>query len=151
MRPAWFTFLWFLLPCLTSSAADDFLKFKQIHGQPLEARVQRVDLDQQEVTLVSRDGRTIVLSVLELNAVDKRLIVKSIERRLFQKPKIHPNENPPVIDQTVLERQRKRDDRPIEWHSSLKQATKSAQGDDADQDDRPIVWFRVLGDLRGLM
>ncbi len=158
MKPVWFVFLFWVSTCSTSVAADEFLKLKQIQGQPLEARVEQYDLGEQTVTLTARDGREIVVAVGDLSAPDKRLIAKALERQLFQKPKAKPEarpetkptDRPAALDQAGA-KPRGANKGPVAWHNNLKQATTQALGTDTVQDDRPIVWFRVLGDLRGLM
>ncbi len=162
MKPRWFVFALGLLAWATSSihaSADEYIKLKQIQGQPLEARVEQYDLGEQTVTLTARDGREIVVAVADLSAQDKRLIAKALERQLFQKPKAKqearpeakPADRPAPLDQAGVKQPRGANKGPVVWHNNLKQATTQALGNETVQDDRPIVWFRVLGDLRGLM
>lgn len=127
------------------------MKFKQIQGQPLEARVVRYDLDDQIVTLTNRDGQEIQIEVAELNPVDKRTVVKAVERQLFQKLKEKANDNRAAGNEAEAEVPKNNNREPVAWNSNLKQATAKAMGTESTEDDRPIVWFRVLGDLRGLM
>ncbi|MDP1564044.1 MAG: hypothetical protein Q8M16_21895 [Pirellulaceae bacterium] len=136
----------------TLAAADDFLKFKLIrNGQPLEARVVQYDFVEQNVTLVSREGQELVVSISELGTPDKRLIVKALERQLFQKPSRTPEKNPAPNDLAANRMPGGVVGEPLVWHAKFKLAAEQARGGEAVDDDRPIVWFRVLGDLRGLM
>jgi hypothetical protein len=193
MKLAWLAF-WMGLTVWTASSAgaDDYWKFKHIHGQPLEARVSRYEVDQQQVTLVARDGVEVKVSIAELDTADKRLLVRALERSLSRKPKpaavlappreIRPQDSAARAAgaKTVGPRDAQPTSsialgptRPLVWHTSFKQAAAEAgtestgradlQAREADTADpqnspaavadtqRPIVWFRVLGDLRGLM
>ncbi|MBL8892019.1 MAG: hypothetical protein JNL67_18735 [Planctomycetaceae bacterium] len=167
IKPSFLLICIFILPAVSVVAQDGFLKFKQIQGHALEARVTRYDLDNQIVTLTNREGQEIQVDVADLSAVDKRLVVKAVERQLFQKSKArakdipeagnpeagNPVANHPGVGNPAGAVAPRLDNRrqPLVWSSSLKQATAKAIGTDALGDDRPIVWFRVLGDLRGLM
>lgn len=136
----------------TLVAADDFLKFKLIkNGQPLEARVVQYDFVAQKITVVSRDGQELEVSITELGTSDKRLIVKALERQLFQKPSRTPEKNPAPNNLGANQLPGNADGEPLVWHAKFKLAAEQARGGESIDDDRPIVWFRVLGDLRGLM
>ena len=138
-------FLCFTAWTTIPAAADDFLKFKLLNnGQPLEARVARYDFDEQTVTLVSRDGSELVVTISELGIPDKRLIVKALQQNLFQKPQRAPAGDATRKNQPASLR-------PLVWHNNLRQASAKASGGESGEDQRPIVWIRVLGDLRGLM
>lgn len=39
----------------------------------------------------------------------------------------------------------------IDWHASVEQARKSARGTESPRDDKPVMCFRVLGELDGFM
>jgi hypothetical protein len=39
----------------------------------------------------------------------------------------------------------------IDWHPSVDQAREAARGTSSPSDDRPVMCFRVLGDLNGFM
>lgn len=158
MKPAWLACCLGLMAwAATPAVADDYWKFKQIQGQPLEARVSRYDVDQQLAILVTRDGVEVQLSVAELDTPDKRLLARALERSLFHKPKTAPPREAAAAAAPA---------RPVVWHKNFQQAAteaRAARPSEADtmepanpaaavaDADRPIVWFRVLGDLRGLM
>jgi hypothetical protein len=153
MRPAWFCIvLCFSLWTPSLTAADDFLKLKLLNnGQPLEARVTRYDFAEQTVTLVSREGREVVVAVSELGAPDKRLILKAIERQMFQKPSRAPEAAAARRNQTANLPAKPSNGAPLVWHKNLRQASAKSKGGESTEADRPIVWIRVLGDLHGLM
>ncbi len=162
MKPAWLACCLGLMAwAATPVAADDYWKFKQIQGQPLEARVSRYDVDQQLALLVTRDGVEVQVSVAELDTPDKRLLARALERSLFHKPKAATTPAPPREAAPAAAPAR-----PVVWHKNFQQAAaqaRTAPALEADttepanpaaavaDTDRPIVWFRVLGDLRGLM
>ncbi len=172
MKPAWFACcLGLMLWAATPAVADDYWKFKQIQGQPLEARVGRYDVDQQLLTLVTRTGEEVQVAVGELDTPDKRLLARALERSLFHKPKAAaapprdngPQEDPPGVAEPAAVAGPAR---PVVWHKNFQQAAAEARKTPALETDaaeppnanavaadpqRPIVWFRVLGDLRGLM
>ena len=172
MKPVWFACCLGLIAWAASPvAADDYWKFKQIQGQPLEARVSRYDVDQQLAVLVTRDGVEVQVSVAELDTPDKRLLARALERSLFHKPKAAAaatpaTKNGPKAATPPDAEPAAGPARPVIWHKNFQQAatqaravrpseadtTESANPATAVTDtDRPIVWFRVLGDLRGLM
>lgn len=174
MKPAWFACcLGLMLWASTPGLADDYWKFKQIHGQPLEARVGRYDVDQQLLTLVTRTGQEVQVAIGELDTPDKRLLARALERSLFHKPKAAaaaasprdnvPQDAPPGVAEPAAVAGPAR---PVVWHKNFQQAAAQARptlareavaAEPPDSNavvadpQRPIVWFRVLGDLRGLM
>lgn len=135
------------------ASADDYLKFKRKQdGQPLEARVVAYDFADQQVTLVARDGAEQKVAISELSDSDKRLIVKALERQLFQRSKRDPGGNATTAEGTAaIPRRGQAAADSVHWHADLNQALEIARGGESDGDDRPLIWFRVLGDLRGLM
>jgi hypothetical protein len=153
MSPGWF---WIVL-CISlwtpnRTAADDYLKLKLLNnGQALEARVARYDFAEQSVTLVSREGREVIVAVSELGTPDKRLILKAIERQMLQKPSRAPEAAAARKNQIANLPVNPANGAPLVWHKNLRQASEKAKGGESTEADRPIVWIRVLGDLRGLM
>jgi len=96
------------------------------------ARASLVDFDPSEdvVTLRLADGRSVTLPLRRLSATDREFLVQAAEHQ--------PGGRPIRIAG-------------LDWYEDLKDARLLARGRPDPADDKPILCFRVLGDLEGFM
>ncbi len=152
--------------------ADDGFISREWRSQDGEYSIQAVfvkyDNETKLVDLRREDNEIIQVPVLGLCQRDRRYILRMIKPKrpkskdLKQKTASKPpktNDDQPRRSTELVDSSRKKTRRPnakpiagILWHPSINDALLSAGGDTTKpDDDRPIMWFRVLGDLDGFM
>ena len=122
------------------------------------------DTQSKTVILLNQDGATIHVPLKKLSRSDQRFVKRA------QSPKSVPNQsgkNDTAVDADEKKTSRKRFTRKrtanrsksydtelgygIQWTPGMENALASAAGSVSSDDDRPVMWFRVLGDLKGYM
>ena len=150
--------------------ADDHDSLRSWHsrdGQSIEASLVSFRDDHHVATLKQPDGTVIEVPLKSLSREDQRYIKTWLrqQRNTDSEPKTNAGHD----DSKAADSQSKNNTRwaaqgksirasektrklyGISWHKSGEPALASSKGDASTQDDRPIMWFRVLGDLEGFM
>lgn len=99
----------------------------------VEAKLKAVNRRAQQVSLQLSSGQTVVLPIRRLSDQDRDYLA-SLDKS--------SNENSPVRTTKVAG---------IPWVNDLDDAKRLAAGSPSREDDKPILCFRVLGDLTGFM
>ena len=138
--------------------ADGFRTWKSHDNQhSVNAKFDRYEPDSGDVTIVDRDGEAITVQLDELSVGDQKLVVRLHKKMESQKKS---SDNPFKRNQGNSKKKPQEDRKRvrtvarwgIEWTPQLKNAQVAALGRSrSSDDDRPIMWFRVLGDLGGYM
>lgn len=118
---------------------------------PLSARVLSWDFQRSTLTLELADGSTRVVPAADLHLSDRRIVERTLKRQLLDGRNAgdaravpaasDPGRLPP--DTTRIGG--------VPWIAGPGEALKTAAGRDGIEDDKPLVWFRVLGDLNGFL
>ena len=138
----------------------------------VEARLVAYDATTRQVRLQQSDGTVIDLYTTDLSRPDRQLLAQIAARERKSTPpaepagvansadsldgNFEPVTQPDAIDR-ALDEKTQTVDQPsrrlygIDWHGSPDAAGLQARGNQSLDDDRPIIWFRVLGDLSGFM
>jgi hypothetical protein len=123
----------------------------------LAARFLSYDKENDQVVLLTSNNETKTLSLSDFSRADQRLI-----RKFAAQAQRAENANPKrdAIDDALTgqassstangERNPNRLNG-IDWFVSAESASTAATASERPDDDRPIAWFRVLGELDGFM
>ena len=140
----------------------------------LEAKFVSFDEATNLVKLESMYGETFEIALNQLRSSDRKYVAKfqsqskttaKTTANPFRKSKTSPNSNarpnkpkPKSATTRTPDANRKKNDNKnsrnlygITWTGPLQNALKLAKGKQTSKDDRPIMWFRVLGQLEGFM
>ncbi len=152
--------------------ADDAFVSREWRSQDgeysIKATFVKYDIDTKLVDLRREDNEIIQVPVLRLCQGDRRYILRMIKPKRPKSKDLAQNaasKLPTTDDEQarssteLVDSSSKKTRRPntkpiagILWHASIDDALVSAGGETAKpDDDRPIMWFRVLGDLDGFM
>lgn len=122
--------------------------------QSVEASFQSYDPEAKQVTLQLQNGESLVVDLNELGRSDQRY-VKSARNRLGT---VDDAQSKGVIKKEVTPARPKHRDSSkvttaygIHWTPGIENALSNATGSESSEDDRPVMWLRVLGDLNGFM
>ena len=152
--------------CVNASALAQETKtalrewYSQDEQHSIKAAFVRYDQETRNVSLRRDDGLEITVSVDDLSARDKNYVAgfltrpKTPNRALDTVHASEPKAESEKSDRQNLVGDAKRrhlDRYGIRWYPKLSDATALAAGDEGIADDRPIMMFRVLGDLNGFM
>ena len=137
-------------------------------SESVEATLVDYAPDDRVVTLESTDGRTLTIPLKFLSSSDRRYVRAWRKRQASASSTAPSVESDEPSDQEVpAAAEDKADDKAvarirrskarltnlygIRWAPDMTAALEIAQGGDGTRDDRPVMWFRVLGDLQGPM
>ncbi len=122
------------------------------------------DYDSQLVQLRAGDDQLIEISVKRLAPKDRRYLLKVLReinpqplppRRTAKRKtsKLQSGGSADVVDHGTSPGRAARGKMlyGIRWQASVDQALLAGRGSETSDDDRPVMWFRVLGDLEGFM
>jgi hypothetical protein len=131
----------------------------------VSARLQARDTSGQTVVLQLADETTVEVSMTDLSNADRRYIARQTARvqRLASRQQqtsgataantgdeeVSPDQTDRPEPQQAVRGTRRLYQ--IDWHQSPTTAGLAAAGGDGSGDDRPVIWFRVLGALDGYM
>ncbi len=124
-------------------------------GKSLEAELVSYDAESGEVTLRGEDGGLIQMQATELHISDRRYLNRQMARK--DRPQRRRASSSDPIDRALAGGGNNTADPSvqhlygIDWHRTPQSAQAAATGSQRDADDKPIIWFRVLGDLSGFM
>ena len=138
--------------------ADGFKTWKsQNQKYSVKAKFENYDTDSKQVTLIDRDENTITVQLDQLSSSDQKYVLRRYKRLVAEKNAANPfklTKNKPEKEQARTDQ----DEVPtiarwgIEWTPSMEASQRVALGSRRrSNDDRPIMWFRVLGNLEGYM
>ena len=125
----------------------------RIGNESVEASFQSFDPKNKIVSLQLQDGETLQVNLKQLSRADQRHVVSLFRNNA-------KSQQPTVIDRQDTKKQRfaTRHTNPndrnafgIRWTPGIQSALQRAAGANTDQDDRPVMCLRVLGDLAGFM
>ncbi|MGI9515885.1 MAG: hypothetical protein ACR2NP_02465 [Pirellulaceae bacterium] len=123
-------------------------------GQSLDAELVSFDQESGEVTLRGEDGELIEMQATDLHISDRRYLDRQMARQ-NRRQRQRASSDP--IDRALAGNAGSRTDRSalhlygIDWHRNPASAARAASGKETVSDDKPVIWFRVLGDLSGFM
>ncbi len=124
-------------------------------SETVDATFQSYDPKTKLVVLQLQNGETLQLSLKQLSRGDQRYVTKVKRDR--------PEKFTPVEEERAepTAKKRNRSNRSksskvvkafgINWTPGMEAALKNATGKESPEDDRPVMWLRVLGDLNGFM
>ena len=154
--------LWLVLvilwPAGNASAQNDYRTWTSRDGNhTLEAQFDDYDAKSKIVTLVSLDKQAIEVPWNQLSRQDQRLIT-SIRKSNETGSHGESTSTESPFKKSPKKKERKPGKRigttsrfGLDWTPGLENALVSAAGNEGSQDDKPVMWFRVLGQLDGDM
>ena len=109
------------------------------------------------IKLERADQSTVEVELAKLRNSDRNYVARQTSK--LQRAKAKANETASGQDLLVETNPQKRPADSaetrrlsgIDWHTEPIQAAQAATGSETVSDDRPIIWFRVLGELEGYM
>jgi hypothetical protein len=130
-------------------------------SQTIEASFQSYDPKSRQVSLQLPDGETLSVHLRQLSRPDQRYVTKVAKKKIVE-PQVANEGAADVVEPDAdsrtkaLENSKKKSSKTraafgIFWTPDLQSALKSAAGNETPDDDRPVAWLRVLGDLDGFM
>jgi hypothetical protein len=127
-------------------------------GSTLEAALIRFDADERKVELRTRDGATQFLAQRDMAQADQNYVRVWLRNQRKASAKDKPQDESPAADseRSPSRAEASRDRGPerlfgLRWYRNMDDAKIAAAGDRGTTDDKPILWFRVLGDPAGFM
>ena len=106
----------------------------------IEAALSLYDPETGEIQLILSDGTTRSISREMVSSNDRRYLRSYLKREARHEKSIGQGSSPSTFPLFG-----------IQWVPELSQALQLAGGKAGNADDRPVMCFRVLGDLRGPM
>ncbi len=162
--------------CMTidlANAQDSDLQsrtWKSKNGKhSIEAVLSDYDRLTKTVLLEDNNGEPIEVPIDQLSSADRRFVAREMRQRAkstdlsdrspASNPFAQKTNNDSEVEATVkqkpeIRRRRVGDSKNlygIRWQAGVEDAMLVATGKETNRDDRPIMWFRVLGDLEGYM
>ena len=114
---------------------------------------KKIDL----LTLTKQDGDSLLVAIDKISASDQRYL-RSFQSSRSQRVLADPLPQNEATPTKKTKQRNKKAKQPnfktlygIDWIPDMKTALSHATGKPTTNDDRPVMWFRVLGDLKGLM
>jgi hypothetical protein len=135
----------------TTTYGQELDKFRlNSGGDPLEARLVAWDFQTGTLTLEQADGSSMKIPATDLHASDMRLVERILKKQFLVAKKgesISSGSKPAKTEMSG------KVDRihGVKWFDNESDARLVARGGDGNQDDRPMIWFRVLGAMTGFM
>lgn len=127
--------------CSVGNAAERPRTWRVTGEEPyIKATLVAVDDQAETVTIALADGGELEVATDNLSLTDRRYVARAQRRMANQTPTTtrnvssHPRPNKGIL-----------------WHSTLASASKEATGSARPNSERPILCFRVLGELDGFM
>jgi|GEM_PF-4664434 len=151
-------YLHFILPvmfCLISggvAGAQELEQFRLKSGEdPIQAKPLSWDFQTGSLMLELADGTSREVPASELHSADMRLVEKIMTKQMLAGRRGEPVSG--VTSKTLGSDRSASVDRihGVRWLADENVARKIASGGEGPNDDRPLVWFRVLGDMTGFM
>ena len=138
---------------VADETAEDYRTWSDDSGEH-QVEAALVDYVQGKVRLSKKDGGEVTIAYRRLSDVDRQYVRDVISRRKeAETPTVSPfnpsTPSPSTVDDMAVERSVPREQKTkelygIQWVDSLDRAVEATGL-------KPIVWFRVLGDLEGFM
>ena len=127
--------------------------------ETVEASFQSYDPETRQVSLQLPAGDVLVVQLRQLSRADQRYVTKVAKKKLHE---LESTSDETAVDSEPKPRAKaQRNIRKtsantrtafgIVWTPDISSALKSAAGGETTDDDRPVMWLRVLGDLNGFM
>jgi hypothetical protein len=127
--------------CSVGNAAERPRTWRVTGEQPhIKATLVAVDDQADTVTIALADGGELEFATGDLSLTDRRYVARAQRRMAAQKPTTTGNDS-----------SHSRPNKGILWHSKFASASKEATGNTQPNSARPILCFRVLGELDGFM
>lgn len=144
----------FSLPIKTFSQ-DQLRRWSSRNGdEAVEASFRSFDPKTKSVSLQLENGESLQVSLKHLSRADQRYI-SNIYRNKAQSPLATADENPASVKhRSKVKRYQSAKAMKafgIDWTPGIQSALQIATAGESDQDDQPVMWLRVLGDLKGFM
>jgi hypothetical protein len=125
-------------------------------GQQVQATFSAYEPGQKLVSLILADGSVLNVRLNQFSPADRRHVLHVARKNqagqenasAIPDQKAAPRS---ASDRRSNSRRKARQRFGINWTPGLENALAVAEGADGDQDDRPVMWMRVLGDLEGFM
>lgn len=137
------------------ASADELLRLRLRDGSgPVEVRLIAWDFRNQRLTVELADGSRRELGPADLHDSDRRAVDKLLNRQLSGRDPGNPPAPPNAADPAYLtgsDTTRDVELHGVHWLADRDEALRLALGKEAADDDRPVLWFRVLGNLSGFM
>jgi hypothetical protein len=149
----------FAMPCFVALDTNAQQPMRQWSNrdksQSIEARFQSYDPKSRKLTLQLSNGDPLTVDLMQLSPFDRRHVVK-LNRGQFDSTRDSEIENEDSQPNPVrLARSgnsiKEHQAFGIRWTPGIEAALQQAAGEESVQDDRPVMWLRVLGDLSGFM
>jgi len=159
-----------LAPARLQAQEDTTMRtWKSCRGQhKIRAKLLDFDTDSDSVRLETSEGRTITVDSSKLSLTDREYLERLANHRDESNPFLVEattsggasaadgnggEADVDDIDNKELKNIARRQEPKfgIRWSGQLDDALRIAQGKPQSNDDRPVMWFRVLGDLDGFM
>jgi len=114
------------------------------------AKLVSFDKTTRQVVLQCDDATTIEVPVTDLSISDRRYISRQTSK--FERESKHAgHKNRTATGRSEAQAEGVQRLYGIDWHQQLESARRVAVGNEGVADNKPIIWFRVLGDLSGYM
>ena len=141
----------------TSTFEATFLKYNPDTTKLTLRLADRTEVELPKSDLSTRDQQFLRRHMLKLKRIAKREAFAK-GKRFAKGNSSEPSSNKSASDHSRNDRPKASNDAParnastrqlygINWHSTPEGAKEAATGKSGKKDDRPIIWFRVLGDL----
>lgn len=127
--------------------------------ETVEARFQSFNPKSKTISIQLRDGRTLQVGLKQLSRADRRYVSNRHRDRTDKFDNLPAagaaNENR-IDDKGRKGGKYRKSSKPvrafgINWIPGIQSALQHAFAGESSQDDRPVMWMRVLGDLEGFM
>ena len=146
-------FLVSLLTCQCSGQDSTVLRtWVSMDGQQqIEAEFVRYDPKSKEVELKTHADETIVVQLQNFSRADQRFVTHVARKGIKQLK--NANSNRPSLSTRSNKSNHNHGANlfGIHWTKDISSAKKLAKGSNSPNEDKPIFWFRVLGQLDGFM
>ena len=116
---------------------------------------------ERAVSLELANGQTIQLTMKQLSAKDRHYLRNYWKNQTAENPDAPDSTEKKRVSAAARDKRDRQVDRlqtqqskqrfGIDWVSEIPLALEYAKGKETIADDRPVMWFRVLGDLNGFM
>ena len=128
-------------------------------NETVEASFQSYDPKTRQVSLQLPAGDLLVVHLKQLSRPDQRYVTKVAKKGLHD---LSSDSNDAAeVSKAKVRVNRQKNGRKtsadtrtafgIDWTPDIQTALKRAAGRETPEDDRPVMWLRVLGDLGGFM
>ena len=123
-------------------------------SETVEASFQSYDPKSKQVSIQLLDGEVLEVNLRQLSRADQRYVTNVARNQPLQRVE--------TLDEKPRREKKTRRNKPgssagtkkafgIHWTPGIQAALENASGSESSEDDRPVMWMRVLGDLDGFM